>query len=127
MSLIVLNVFLAVTAIAGGVALITGAAAPSVDMLQGSPFDTYFVPGLALVILVGGLATVALFMLLRRHRYAALASLAAAVAIVVFESVEIAVIGSPQGSSRILQIFYFAVGGFIGIMAAIAFRDRART
>jgi hypothetical protein len=46
--LIVLTTFLALTAFAGGIGLIADLNAPSLEMLEGSLFHNYIVPGLAL-------------------------------------------------------------------------------
>jgi len=39
-TLIVLDAFLAITAIAGGIGLLTGTLAPGVELLQSSPFTS---------------------------------------------------------------------------------------
>ncbi len=116
--LILLDGFLALTAFAGGIGLLAGLNAPPVEMLAGSPFKSYTVPGLALFILVGGVALVATIMMIRRHPMAALASAAAGGIIIIFEIVEVMVIGSPAGISRNLQIFYITLGGLIVVLAA---------
>jgi hypothetical protein len=84
--------------------LLAGVFTPPVEMLHGSAFDSFLVPGLALAGSVGGSAALALVMLLRRQRWAALASFSAAVAVVGFDIVEILVIGSPKGAPRNMQI-----------------------
>jgi hypothetical protein len=116
-SSIALNAFLAVTAIGGGVCLLSGLNAPPVEFLRGSPFHGYLVPGLALTVLVGGSAAVAFVLVLRRSRHAVRANLLAAAAIIIFETVEIAVIGSPAGVARNLQLVYFSAGFAIGGIA----------
>ena len=121
-SLIVLNVFLALTSIAGGIALIAGWNAPPVEVLGGSLFSSYLVPGLALFILVGGTAAFAAMVTFRDHHLAPAASYLAACAIVIFEIVEIAVIGSPEGVARNLQVFYLALGFCIGFLTAVLTR-----
>jgi hypothetical protein len=45
-ALVVLEVFVALGAVAGGIGLLTGAIPVSLDALQGSPFVDYTVPGL---------------------------------------------------------------------------------
>jgi hypothetical protein len=120
-SSIVLNTFVAVTALGGGIGLLTGVNSPPVEALSRSPFRSYLIPGLALVVLVGGSAAIAATLLIRRHRYARPAAFLAAAAIIVFETVEIAAIGSPPGLARNLQILYLATGCLIG---ALAFSSR---
>jgi hypothetical protein len=115
--LIVLNTFLAVTAVAGGVGLLTGAMKPSLEPLRGSPFSSYTIPGLALLVMVGGSALVATVLLLRRHAWGVLASGVAGVIIMGFEIVEVLVIGSEPGLARNLQVFYFTLGLLIAGLA----------
>ena len=59
--LAVLATFIGITAIAGGIALIIGAATatsggavPDAAYLGGSPFTSYIIPGLVLAVVVGG-------------------------------------------------------------------------
>jgi hypothetical protein len=126
-SLIVFNLFLAVTAIAGGIGLLAGVNVPPIEFLKKSPFNSYFVPGLALLVLVGGSASFAATMLIRSHRHAFLANITAAAAIIIFETVEVAVIGSPEGVARNLQILYFAIGFASGAIALASKRSRHKS
>jgi hypothetical protein len=116
--LIVLDAFLALTAVAGGIGLLTGMIAPGGELLQGSPFASYTIPGLALLILVGGSALVATGLLLWRHPYGVPASALAGAMIMGFEIVEVLVIGSDPGIARNLQLFYFGFGLLIAVLAA---------
>lgn len=60
-ALIVIDAFVALTAIGGGIALVTGLEAQrfSLEMLQRTPFSSYTVPGLLLAVVVGGSAALA--------------------------------------------------------------------
>jgi hypothetical protein len=116
-ALIVLDGFLALTALAGGVALLIGVAAPPVEQLAGSPFKDYTIPGLALLVLVGGGALAAAIMTLRRNPLAPLASASAGGMIMFFEIVEVFSIGSEPGVARNLQVFYFGLGLIIVVLA----------
>lgn len=108
--LILLNGFLALTSIAGGLALLTGTMAPPLEYLVGSPFPNYVIPGLALALLVGGSSLATTILLVTRRQLAGLAALATGLAIIIFETVEVMAIGSPTGVARSLQVLYFAVG-----------------
>jgi len=74
-TLLVVEAFVAVTAVAGGLSLMVGALVPDlatvlsppVEYLEGSAFSSYLVPGLALALVLGGIHTLA-FILLRRRR-----------------------------------------------------------
>lgn len=53
-ALVILEVFVALGAIAGGIGLLTGAIPASLEGLQGSPFADYTIPALSLMVIVGG-------------------------------------------------------------------------
>jgi hypothetical protein len=115
--LIVLTGFLALSAILGGIGLLTKLIAMPVEMLQGSIFSDFTIPGVALSVIVGGSALLATIMLIRKSRYGSLLSALAALIIMFFEFVEVLVIGSPVGLARDLQIFYFGLGTIIMVTA----------
>lgn len=124
--LIVLVGFLALTAIGGGVGLLTGAISPGLELLVGSPFGSYLVPGLALLVLVGGSALVATVALIRGHPRAILVAAMSGAMIIGFETVEVLVIGSDPGVARNLQLFYFGLGlAILVVVAAIGVAGRA--
>lgn len=111
--LAVLLGFVAATAIAGGIVLVVGSLwadartdwSPPPELLVGSPFSSYLVPGAALAILVGGLHATAFVLVLRRHARALLASTVAAYSLVVWIVVQMTIIPfSP------LQAVYLATG-----------------
>ena len=110
--LIVLTFFLALTAVGGGIQLLTGVFVPPVEMLNGI-FNDYTIPGLALGLIVGGSALFAGILLARKNKFAIMASIAVGVNIMFFEFVEMLVIGSPAGPARFMQIFYFGMGTVI--------------
>ena len=109
-TLIIINIFLAFTAIPGGFCLLTGIAAPPLDELKGSIFTDYTIPGLALMIIVGGSALLASVLLVRKYKYAVFYSAIVGLIIMVFEFVEILAIGSPTGAGLVMQIIYFVLG-----------------
>ena len=117
MLLIALNAFLAVTAVVGGIGLLTGSIPLPLALLQGSPFSTYTIPGLTLLVIVGGSALVATGLMLRRHAFGTLVSILTGVMIMCFEMVEVLVIGSEPGLMRNLQVFYFVLGVVIVLLA----------
>jgi hypothetical protein len=111
--LVLTNGFLALTAIAGGIGLLSDLNAPPVSNLAGSAFRDYTIPGLALLVVVGGTAVFATLLTARKHALAVYASAVAGAGIVIFEVVEVLAIGSPPGIARALQLFYFSLGGLI--------------
>ena len=109
-TLIVLTIFLALTAIPGGVALMANFYVPPVHMLAGSMFKNFTVPSLSLALIVGGSALVAAILLFRRNKFDILSSATAGIIIMFFEFIEMLVIGSPAGPARFMQILYFGLG-----------------
>ncbi len=116
-TLIVLTIFLALTAVAGCIQLIEGTYAPPVELLGGSPFRSFVIPGLALGVIVGGSAAFAAVLLIRKSKFAVLAANTAGVIIMFFEFVEVMIIGAPEMTALVLQIFYFGLGALIVIVA----------
>lgn len=93
--LAVLDGFLGVTAAIGGLCLLLGVpfVTPPTDYLAGSPFDSYTIPGLALLFLVGGTSLLATVLVVRRAPLGPLVSGLAGLMILIFEAVELVVIG----------------------------------
>jgi hypothetical protein len=108
--LIVGTGFLGLTAVPGGALLMLGVYSPPVEMLRGSLFSTFGIPGLALAVVVGGSALAAMVLVIRRHRLSYVGAGVAGIAIMSFEFIQVVSIGSPVGPSRVMQVLYFAVG-----------------
>ena len=109
-TLIILNIFLALTAIPGGFCLLTDIASPPIDELKGSIFTDYTIPALVLIIIVGGSALITSIMLIHKNKYALLFSAMCGLIIMFFEFVEVLAIGSPAGAGLVMQILYFVLG-----------------
>ena len=122
-TIFVLVVFGALTTLAGGIGLLTGAIAVPLEWLEGSPFVDYTIPGLALTIIVGGSMLLAAMTIFTGHEIGVLASGFAGLVMMIFEIVEAPVIDPYAGSSLSvafsLQIFFFALGLVIFVLAAI--------
>jgi hypothetical protein len=120
-TLVILEVFVALSAAAGGIGLLTGAIPASVDGLQGSPFVDYTIPALALIIIVGGSMLLASATILIKNEFGVLASAFAGLAMMIFEIVEVMVIDRTGGSTLmiavVLQSFYFALGLAIFVLS----------
>jgi hypothetical protein len=102
--------FVASTAIAGGVALVVGAEALKfpADVLAGTPFRNYVIPGLILAVMVGGSATVGLITKSLSPRTGALASSVAGAILMGWILGEVLLL--PPSQRSVLEAFYFAVG-----------------
>jgi len=121
-ALVVLEVFVALGAVAGGIGLLTGAIPASLDGLQGSPFVDYTVPALSLMVIVGGSMFLAAATILTGREIGVLASAFAGLAMMIFEIVEAAVVDRTGGSQLmiavVLQAFYFALGLAIFVLSS---------
>jgi hypothetical protein len=111
--LVILDLIVAVTAIAGGAVLVVSSLLPSWstvlapprEYLAGSPFASYLVPGLALAVLLGGLHLAAAVLLLRRSRVRFIAATVAGYAMLIWIFVQMIVI-----PFSFLQAVYLAAG-----------------
>jgi hypothetical protein len=109
-ALIVLTGFLALSAVPGGITLLAGIYTPPVEQLKGSVFSSFLVPGLALLVVVGGGALLALVLLIRGSRLGLVVAGLAGAFVMVFEFVEVLAIGSPPGPAFVMQVLYFGIG-----------------
>lgn len=112
-ALLLLALFLALTSVVSAPLILADRVGLPPELLAGSPFSSYLIPGLALLFGVGVPATVATVALVRHHALALPASFVAGVAITIFEVVEIAVVGWSW-----LQGVYLGVGLLLIALAA---------
>jgi hypothetical protein len=115
--LIFLTGFLALTGMLGGIALVAQFNSPPTEQLNGSIFNNFTIPGIALAIMVGGSALSSAILLIRKNVFAPLFSILTGIIIMSFEFIEVIVIGSPIGIARNLQLFYFGIGITISILS----------
>jgi hypothetical protein len=76
-ALVLLELFIGANAVWGGIMLMTDSWKLDQEWLDNTPFDSWFVPGLALLVIIGGTQLAAAASLLARRPYAQAASLAA--------------------------------------------------
>ena len=113
-----LDILLSVGALAGGAALMLGPRGEIMPLplsaLEGSPFDTYFVPGLILfgVLGLGSLAAALLVWL--RHPLAPATTTVVGVVLLIWIAVEIAIIG--YSNDPPLQAIYLLLGAVITVV-----------
>lgn len=94
----VLTAFVGLTAVGGGIALATGAEGNRFPLawLEGTPFDSYLIPGLILAIVVGGSSVLAWAALWRTSRWAGALTILAAATLTGQILGELALLGQPQ-------------------------------
>lgn len=114
-TLVLLEALVGVSALAGGIALLTGIIQFPTDWVQAMPFGSQVVPGLVLAIIVGGSALVAVWLAVISYARDWMASLAAGFFLVCFEIIEVAV--EPQVVW--LQLLFLGIGVVIIMLAAL--------
>jgi len=85
--------FVALNAFAGGGYGLRGARGIPVEWLAGSPFRSYFVPSLVLVVVVGGAFAAASVAVFTAARFARKAAFAAALVVLAWLAAEVAILG----------------------------------
>jgi hypothetical protein len=107
-ALLVADVFVAVTAVIGGLALVTGLEGDRfpLKLLESTPFSSYVTPGLILMVVVGGSATIAVAALLRGLDRGAPASVVAGSLLMGWITGEVLILHQPSW----FEAFYFALG-----------------
>jgi hypothetical protein len=123
--LLVLTAFVAVTAIAGAIWVVP---TMPLDWIRSGPLTDWTIPALALGF-VGGLHAVAFLGLLVRPWAGALLAILGGTAMVVFELVEIGVVGwtlsdprLPDGFQKSLQLVYLIVGSVQALLGIVLWR-----
>ena len=112
-ALLIVQAFVALTAFAGGTALVIGSLGAELPVsitmppadLAGSPFDSYVIPGLMLAVVLGGVHVVAFVLLVRRRPSALFVAAVAGYATLVWIFVQMVYI-----PFSFLQALYFAAG-----------------
>jgi hypothetical protein len=116
---LVLEVVLSIGALGGGSVLIVaprGEIMPlPLSALAGSPFETYFGPGLLLFTVLGLGPLIAARLAWTRHPLAPVAAFVVGAALLIWIAVEIAIIG--YSNEPPLQAIYLAVGVAITVVA----------
>lgn len=129
-ALVVIAAIVAVSAIDGGMALLRGAFDQylPVDWLAGTPFSDYTIPGLVLVIVVGGSALLAAATAFIHREWALLVSIMAGLIMAGFEVVEIISLDSKVGADLpmvlALQLVYLVLGlAIVGLAGSLWMRE----
>lgn len=132
-TLVVVEAFVGIWAVIGGVGLVTGAI-PFLQfpltLLQGTPFSDFTIPGLALGILIGGSTLFAAATVLTRREVGVLASGVAGLFTMGFEIIEVMSVNSKWGDAfpiaLVQQIIIFLLGLTIFGLAVYLWRAEYR-
>ncbi|WP_254546957.1 hypothetical protein [Halomarina pelagica] len=113
-ALFVLDTFVAVTAIGGGIAMATGLDPLPDDWLIGTPFQSFLIPGALLAAVVGGSAAVAAFGVLRSTDAGAMVSVVAGALLMGWIVVEVLLLNQPSWTWT--EAVYFVVGSSMVVL-----------
>lgn len=130
-ALLVIEAFVGLSALSGGIAVLQGVVFGFVlprAWLAGTPFGNYTIPGLALVIVVGGSALLAAATVFIEREWAVLVSVLAGLIMVGFLMVEVVSLDSKFGAALPtflwLQLVYFVLGlAIFGLAGFVWMRD----
>jgi len=129
-ALFLIEAFVGVSAVMGGVSLLRGAYAQQLPAtwLAGTPFSDYTVPGLLLALAVGGSAVLAAATVFIQRGWAVLPSVAAGLVLAGYLLVEVICLDSKARTALPsvlgLQILYFVAGlATIGLAVSLWMRD----
>jgi len=124
----VLAGFVGVTAVLGGVELVTGYPVQQpVEWLAGTPFDSYLVPGLLLAALVGGSAVLAFIAAIRSDPRWPRSAIVAGVVLCGWIMAEMVMLDQPT-TPTVAEVVYLVIGAclvVLGWRAAAAAREQA--
>jgi peptidoglycan/LPS O-acetylase OafA/YrhL len=85
--------FLAINALGGGYYGMAGAENVPLAWLEGSPFKSYFIPGIFLFLGIGGASIIAALMVFRHHRYARKAAFVCGILVLAWIAIQVSIIG----------------------------------
>jgi hypothetical protein len=127
-TLFVANLFVALTAIIGGITQAMGVDKFPAEWLVGTPFRSYLIPGLILTVVVGGSAAVATIAALRRPAAGAVASMLAGAILLGWLAGECLILPTVAFPTQFswLEAIYIALGLMMLVPAATAWRVACR-
>lgn len=116
--------FIAVTAIGGGIALLSGAEDGRfpLEWLQGTPFKSYTIPALLLTFIVGGSSLLACIAIFRNLKAGILSSLTAGIVMVGFIVVEVLILNQTPPGPTPIEMMYFGLGLITFLLAGFLWR-----
>ncbi|HQF64139.1 MAG TPA: hypothetical protein PLT26_16695 [Anaerolineaceae bacterium] len=125
----VLTGFIALTAIGGGAALLTGMEGKRfpLEWLQGSIFKGYTIPGLLLVVVVGGSALVACITIFRKLNAGILAAMVAGLSMMGFIIGEFLILKQVPPGPTPIELFYFGLGLVIFLLGGLLWMKEKRS
>jgi len=119
--LCILQLFIGLTAVAGGYRLVSnpnGIPEFPLEWLSNSPFNTYFIPGLILLMIIGCGSTLTGLISFFRRAYSGFISVLSGASLIIYIGVEVWFIGI----RNFLQPLYFILGIIVLILGLMLFK-----
>jgi hypothetical protein len=123
-ALFAIDLFVALTAIGGGIALAAGLESQAripPAWLDGTPFTSYLIPGLILAVVVGGSAAIAALAVYTSSTAGGAASILAGVLLMGFILTEVMLLNQPSRWTG-TEVFYFGVGLLMSLLGLVLLR-----
>ena len=105
-----LTAFIAFTAIAGGIALVSGLEDFPLEWLVNTPFQDYTIPGLILILIVGGSNLLAFILLLSKDKNSGIIAVIGGITIVGEIITEIIILEDGEMRPHWIQFMYLSLG-----------------
>ena len=106
----IIAAFIALTAIGGGIAILTGIDPFPPEWLAGTPFPDYTIPALLLSVVVGGSALVATITIFMRGNKGVFAAMLAGAIMMGYIIVEVLILKQVPPGPTGIEILYFVLG-----------------
>lgn len=120
--LILLTSFIALTAIGGGVAILTEIDKFPVEWLKGTLFTNYTIPALILAVIVGGSSLWASICLIRKQKKAMKIAMLAGGIMIGYISIEVLILKQEPMGPTSIEMLYFIVGLLIVVLTVFSKR-----
>jgi hypothetical protein len=113
----ILTSFVALTAIGGGIAILTEIDKFPIEWLDETPFKSYTIPAFLVIILVGGGALLAAINILFKRKNASRYSFISGIILICYIIVEILLLKQIPPGPTPIEIFYLMLGTIISAIA----------
>jgi len=104
--LLLILLYVGATSVHGGIGILTGKIALPLEFLNGTPFKSFQIPGIILLVLVGGLNLISAFLVFKKAKYHLEFASFSAFSILIWTFTEIYMIKH----TMFLQVIYFSLG-----------------
>jgi peptidoglycan/LPS O-acetylase OafA/YrhL len=108
--------FVTLSAVGGGVVMLTGLDSFPLDWLEGTTFPSYTLPAHVLAIIVGGTALIALVATLRDNPLSGSFAVIAGFILMGFITIEVLILEQQPPGPTPTEIFYFVIGAILFLL-----------